>query len=493
MRYQPLPIAAAYRRFLALSQKLKRMLLSGTFSALSQEKQQAFLRQIRQLFQKLRRVIPHRRLRHALAASALLLGLEHAQAQEFAAPVQNPFGLDLGQNENGFLPAPQLVDIDGDGDFDLFHRTGTNDLYGSNILLFQENIGTPQEPEYGEIVINPFGVGTLNEGTTLTFGDLDGDGDLDMLTGQYDAPSYGFYFTYYENIGTPTAPAFATPQTDPFGLSSPDDPDSTIPFLADMDNDGDLDLLVGTYSYTYSYPYGSTSGAIAYFPNIGTAQNPEFGEAQINPFGLQPPVDGYLFLPAVADFDNDGDPDIIAGGEYQYEGDFYQPILQYYENTGSPEQPFFASPQSNAFGLLSDNNSYFLLPTAADLDADGDIDLLTCGNAYDEAGGEYDKIIFEYFENTAVINTVDAPKTNAGFQLFPTLARAEVQWKVETSQSAGQLWISIFDLNGRQFRQEEVVGKAGTLSISDLPGGLYQVRLTDEQGQLLGVQRIVKP
>jgi hypothetical protein len=488
MRYQPLPIAAAYRRFLALNQKLKRMLSSGAFSTLSQEKQQAFLRQIQQLFQKLRRVIPQQKLRHAMAASALLLGLGHAQAQEFAAPVQNPFGLELGQNENGFFPLPQLADIDGDGDFDLFHRSGTDDLYSSTILLFQENIGTPQEPEFSAIAANPFGLETLNQATTITFGDLDGDGDLDLLAGQYDAPYYGLFFTYYENVGTPTAPAFAPPQSDPFGLAFSNAPDATVPFLADLDNDGDLDLLVGTY-YTTS---GASSAAIAYFPNIGTAQNPEFGEAQINPFGLQPPVDGYIFLPTVADFDNDGDLDIIAGGDYEYAGNYYQPLLYYYENTGTPEQPAFNPPQSNDFGLVSTTNSYVLLPTSADLDADGDTDLLTSGYTYDESGGEYAKIIFEYFENTTVINAVDAPETNAGFQLFPTVAREEVQWKVEASQSQGQLRITFFDLNGRQFRQEELVGKSGILSVSDLPGGLYYAKLTDEQGQLLGMSRIVK-
>ncbi len=489
MRYQPLPIAATYRQFLALNQKLKQMLSSGTFSALSQEKQQAFLRQIRQLFQKLSRVIPHRKLRHALAASALLLGLEQVQAQEFAAPAQNPFGLAFETNENTFLPIPQLVDIDGDGDFDLFHRTGANEPYSSIILLFQENIGTPQEPEYSEIVANPFGVETLNEATTLTFGDLDGDGDLDMLAGQYDAPYYGLFFTYYENVGTPAAPAFAPPQSDPFGLAFSEAPDSTIPFLADLDNDGDLDLLVGTYSFAYL----GSGAAIAYFPNIGTAQNPEFGEAQVNPFGLQLPEEGYLFLPTVADFDNDGDLDIIAGGAYTYEGNYYQPILNYYENTGTPEQPAFAPPQSNAFGLVSTNNGYVLIPASADLDADGDVDLLTSGYAYDETGGGYAKIIFEYFENTAVINAADVPETDAGFQLFPTVATNEVQWKIQQEYSTSRFWISIFDQGGRQFRQQELQGNAGTLPISELPGGLYQVILTDEGGQHLGVRRFMKP
>ena len=62
---------------------------------------------------------------------------------------------------------------------------------------------------------NPFGITipTL-EFTAPEFSDVDGDGDLDMMTGEYDGN-----FIYYKNTGTKSSPAFAAPATNPFGLT----------------------------------------------------------------------------------------------------------------------------------------------------------------------------------------------------------------------------------------------------------------------------------
>ncbi|MEQ8702781.1 MAG: T9SS type A sorting domain-containing protein [Phaeodactylibacter sp.] len=487
MKYQPLPIAATYRRFIALNQKLKRLLASGRFQLLSKPKQQALLLRLRQLFRRLSQVVPIQRLRQGIAVSAIVIAGGKANAQQFAAPEQNPFALGLEQNDNELFPLPQLVDIDGDGDFDLLHRSTFDEStnYGTTVF-FQENVGTPDEAVFSELVASPFGLGELGDATILTFGDLDGDGDLDMLTGQYDASYDATYFAYYENTGTPTAPAFGPAVLNPFGLILEDGTDSTAPQLADLDNDGDLDLLVGTYFYNTELT------ATVYFPNIGTAEAPAFGPPQVNPFGLQLPLESYLFLPALADFDNDGDLDIVSGGSYQYEGDMYLPFLDYYENTGTAQAPSFAPPQRNAFGLQSDLNSLVVIPAAADLDADGDVDVLTSGLAYEEGSG-YGKVIFEYFENTAVINTVDFTEAENQLQLFPTVATDAVQWRVGSDIRPEQLWITLFDLAGRPLIQQALQGEAGTLSVSDLPAGLYHARLTDEQGLLLGAGSIVKP
>lgn len=488
MKYQPLPIAATYRRFLALNKKLKRMLDNGKFQALSKEKQQALLRRVRQLFYRLSRVIPQRRLRQALAVSALVVGLgSGVQAQQFADPLQNPFGLDLGDNERDLFPIPQLVDIDGDGDYDLMHRSylDVEDDF-ELVLIFQENIGTAQTPAFSDPAISPFGVQTLPDGaTTLSFGDLDGDGDFDMLVGQYDVEYYGgTYFLYYENTGTPTAPAFAAPQTDPFGLTFEDEVDSTVPYLADLDNDGDLDLLVGMYSYD------TDEVSINYFPNVGTAQNPAFGEPQFNPFGLQPDLESDVFLPVVADFDNDGDLDIVAGGAYEYLGyENYLTALDYYENTGTAASPAFAPPQRNAFGLAPQINGYVAVPTAADLDDDGDVDVLTSSYNYTGYDGE---IVFEYFENTTITSTIDLPAAENHLQLFPTVTTDVVNWQYESDQRPQRLLMTLYDLAGRPLLQQELQGESGTLSASELPAGLYHARLTDGQGQLLGLRRVVK-
>lgn len=486
MKYQPLPVAATYRRFIALNQKLKRLLASGRFQLLSKPKQQALLLRLRQLFRRLSQVVPIQRLRQGLAVSAIVMAGGKANAQQFAAPEQNPFALGLEQNDNELFPLPQLVDIDGDGDFDLLHRStfdeGTN--YGTTVF-FQENVGTPDEAVFSELVASPFGLGELGDATILTFGDLDGDGDFDMLTGRYDATYYGTYFAYYENTGTPTAPAFGPAVLNPFGLILEDGTDSTAPQLADLDNDGDLDLLVGTYFYDTELT------ATVYFPNIGTPEAPVFGPPQVNPFGLQLPLESYLFLPALADFDNDGDLDIISGGSYQYGGDMYLPSLDYYENTGNAQAPGFAPPQRNAFGLQSDLNSFVVIPAAADLDSDGDVDVLTTGVSY-ESGSEISKVIFEYYENTAIINSVNSPEAKNRLKLFPTVTTDVMHWQYGSDQSPERVILILYSQNGSPVLRQELRGESGTIRVSTLPAGLYNARLTNEQGQLLGQQRLIK-
>ena len=481
MKYQPLPIAATYRRFLALDKKLKRLLSNGKFNALSPEKQQALLLLARKLFHRLSRVLPQRRLRQALAISALVLGAGSSlQAQQFTGPEQDPFGLDATNSESDLYPFPQLVDIDADGDYDLIHR-GYSDQDAE--LLFQENIGTAQNPAFGNRVSAPFGVDSLSIRVgTLTFGDLDGDGDIDMLAGQLGIENSDRYFSYFENTGSPTAPAFALPQADPFGLTLDEEVDVTLPYLADLDDDGDLDLLVSTYSRdTYLSNF-------YYFPNTGTAQNPAFGAPQLNPFGLQPGAGFYDFiLPVVADFDDDGDLDIIAGGALEYLGADIRSALDYYENTGTAASAAFAPSQRNVFGLVPQINGYSAFPTAADLDGDGDVDVLT--SAYTGNGSEF---AFEYFENAIITSTAGQPEAMNHFKLFPAATADVINWQYGEGRRPGQLFLTLYDLAGRPLVQQMLQGEAGALSISGLPAGLYHARLTDGQGQLLGLRRVVK-
>ena len=57
------------------------------------------------------------------------------------------------------------------------------------------------------------------------------------------------------------------------------------PEFADIDNDGDLDYLSGEYTYSIGYGVGYGLG-FHFQENIGSATNPNFANPIINPFGL---------------------------------------------------------------------------------------------------------------------------------------------------------------------------------------------------------------
>ncbi|EGV27573.1 FG-GAP repeat protein, partial [Thiorhodococcus drewsii AZ1] len=206
----------------------------------------------------------------------------------------------------------------------------------------------PALPSFQTPVTNPFGLSAMDYLATPTFADLDGDGDLDALIGNQDGHSF-----YFENTGSATSPAFANAQTDPFGLSNVGK--RAIPALADLDGDGDLDALIG-----------NKDGNSLYFENTGSPSSAAFANAQTDPFGLSVEYPFRYVSPTLADLDGDGDLDALIGNR---DGNSL-----YFENTGSPSSPAFASAQVNPFGLsgVGPRSS----PTLADLDGDGDLDAL---------------------------------------------------------------------------------------------------------------------
>jgi hypothetical protein len=122
------------------------------------------------------------------------------------------------------------------------------DYYGA--LKYFQNTGTPLIPNFAAPQLNPFGLDSTNNLAVPAFADLDGDGDLDLLVGEY----YGT-MQYFENTGSATSPQFAPSLANPFGLV----PTYVyaFPAFADLDNDSDLDLLVGEYY-----------GVMQYFENV---------------------------------------------------------------------------------------------------------------------------------------------------------------------------------------------------------------------------------
>ena len=72
-----------------------------------------------------------------------------------------------------------------------------------------------------------------------SFGDVDGDGDLDLVVGET------YFLNYYENVGSAASPSYEarTGTANPFdGINVGEE---SAPAFVDLDGDGDLDLVVG--------------------------------------------------------------------------------------------------------------------------------------------------------------------------------------------------------------------------------------------------------
>ncbi len=188
--------------------------------------------------------------------------------------------LDLG---GGYHFVPAFGDLDADGDLDAVVGTWEDEL-----RLYRN------DADDGSIALTlaDSSLLTLTRGRNATpaLGDVDGDGDLDLFVGESSGT-----INFYENSGTPTAPAF-TLVSDEFGDF--DVGRRSLPVLHDLEGDGDLDLIVG-----------SEGEGVRIFRNVGTPVAPTFvddGTLDVDDFGFA--------APAFGDLDGDGDADLLLGG-----------------------------------------------------------------------------------------------------------------------------------------------------------------------------------
>ena len=282
-----------------------------------------------------------------------------------------------------------LVDIDADGDVDLvagnfgqrnwYYRNDGIDLGWDGVTAF--DVGSDTPPAYSvavgdidrdgdlDMVFGNFGVENtvyLNNGTSTPFtpltayllsgrrdtydvalGDVDGDGDLDLVAGNFN----GLPNMLYLNDGT------ATPFLGAAGISISTDLDKTIDVaLGDVDNDGDLDMVAGN------------SARDRLYLNNGTA-NPWNGVAGIDVSILSEPTRTLV----LGDVDNDGDLDLIVGG-YDFQGAEIQPNRLYLNN--GTESPWGGVTPVSITNDAFDPQSLAL----GDVDRDGDLDLIS-GNS----------------------------------------------------------------------------------------------------------------
>lgn len=184
----------------------------------------------------------------------------------FVTPQKN-FIVD-GHIDHGTASRPVFTDVDGDGLLDIvvgglgYFKYYSGSLYAPQYearLAFYRNVGTAALPKF-ELITDDFGglgVDSLR-GAFPTFGDLDDDGDMDMLLGDIDGK-----IAYYKNNSGPSLTPNYTKITSNFFqiVGGP----YAVPQLYDLNGDSLLDLIVG-----------EKDGYMKLYLNTGTKSSPTF-------------------------------------------------------------------------------------------------------------------------------------------------------------------------------------------------------------------------
>ncbi|RLD58720.1 MAG: hypothetical protein DRJ05_07550 [Bacteroidetes bacterium] len=235
-------------------------------------------------------------------------------------------------------------DFDLDGDLDLLICGNTES--GPVTKLYENQFDS--FVEYNQIVFPGLFYGTVE------WGDLDNDGDLDILLLGTDDDNSGKSYLY-ENV------------TSGFNQINSGDLENVYYSSADwgdFDNDGDLDIvLIGKDN---NNPYSKI------YENTGD------GFTEIYPGSLLPIYHGDVDW---GDYDNDGDLDIVMTGS--------DPGLNslIYENNGFGFQEVFVGALQNMDYGSAD---------WADFDSDGDLDILLTGygfaNIYENIGNGFEEV-----------------------------------------------------------------------------------------------------
>lgn len=297
-------------------------------------------------------------------------------------------------------------DLDGDHDLDIV--TGT---MGQNVVYLNDG-------QAHFTVARNFGANAANT-NSVAVGDLDGDGDLDIVTGKGptgESLDPGLQNVVYLNDGQGNFT-----QTRNFGTGTDRTRSVTV---ADMDKDGDLDIVVGNYN-EQNFVYLNSGATFGVTRAFGTGHGAHFGVSVGDMDGDSnlDIIEGSIYFNdgvanfnrshglliqvlltdsmAVGDMDHDGDLDVVRGGLiHQNDGLGY--FITDYTNHFGPERFIAVGDLDSDSDLdivggsgavyLNDGQSHFPLMhpfavgvqpqriTLGDMDGDGDLDIVGNGS-----------------------------------------------------------------------------------------------------------------
>ncbi|TAK37227.1 MAG: T9SS type A sorting domain-containing protein [Saprospiraceae bacterium] len=376
-------------------------------------------------------------------------------------------------------------DLDGDGDMDVLKAPLSGS--GSDSLTWNENLSNGTVWEKHSILNTSNYIGWMQG----SYGDLDGDGDLDIVVPEYFGNMGRLY--WLENIDNSGEYVQHPLKTGDHNYSS----------VADLDGDGDLDIvsaltdvfwlenhlpdtiwtqhqveapgssyhIIGVCSdlngdnlpEIISNPLSGSNDKVVYYTN------PDWQAVNVN---IAPGV----LLGEIGDIDGDGDIDVTYGGT---------------GFTGIPQALGWAENQNNGSNwVLHDitpaKNSQMFASGLADFDGDGDLDMASLDFDVNTTAGSV------FIAYNPMFTTGTSSQLNQAFSLSisPNPAAAAVTLLVQAN-SEEVFQIEIFDLNGRLVKALEMRGgTAAAVDLADMSAGSYFVKVFNEK--ILTIWKLIK-
>lgn len=377
---------------------------------------------------------------------------------------------------------PVLYDYDNDGLSDLLvSNYGYYDTsyflpgmllkseYTASLALLK-NTGSSGDPAFNMISLDLGGLSSFGwSALSIAAGDLDGDNDMDMITGNEEGELY-----YFENLAGPgSVPEFEDPQL----LVGIGDGAFLTPALYDLNDDGLLDLITG-----------EKAGNLTYYRNTGSSQSFDFDHVTDSLGGVNvtdPGVSNFGYSAPCFFRNAQGETELLVGSE---QGKIF----------------YFRDVENNVGGEFQESDSLFSLI------ADGPLQIRpgirTAVAIFDPDGDGYFDLIagnfsggLNYYSMSGLPGVSSLPEHNASgarLSLWPNPADDQVTITLTGTEIRDIVSIRLFNMYGKATESRYTEGNAEIrLFTGNLDPGIWFVEVsgTDTEGLFFTVsERLIK-
>jgi hypothetical protein len=358
---------------------------------------------------------------------------------------------------------PAIADVNGNGRLDILVGTygiqSETGIIEPRLFLFEnisENGNLRYELTESDFLNMSTYDGSVNNSLAPTFGDMDNDGDEDLLIGDFSGKLF-----YFENIAGAGQPMRFAEEVYPY--YDIDVGQFAIPDIIDVNEDGLPDLLIGERNGNSNG--GGACGNINYFQNIGASNAPIFLEDE----SMSPnnPCYGEIFT---------REPNFFTG--------YSSPQLLKFQNvdlliTGSESRGVLLYEGSESvytlieesLGNIKEGNRTH--PRLFDLDGDGILEVLV-GNS---RGG------LAVFSSDIQTNGIRVGRTFAeasknNLEIFPNPGQ---NWIHIKKQISSRDRVEVINQNGQIVKA--VMGQ-NRISAQDLPAGMYMIKVIGASNEI---------